>query len=569
ETLKTFQDLQALKIKLDRVVAEFTPLSSVDDVSAFEGELRNMVGKTTMSMNEVGRLTAQLAQQKSRMEELRDTHRLESSSQSDALTSLASQLEPLTSQNATLSTELASAKATIASSTTEHSKLKQIAKEEEEKRTKALSLLRALRQKLVKAEKDKEEIELEKDKLRASESALAAAVTTDRARFDQEIVSLRAAQELQLSKMRSSFDRETHSIKVQRDREAQMKKAQFEMEVITAKSGHGKEIERRDGRIKELEKTVRELTEARDGVFDQLQLRTAEIESSRTRQESLEGKMEEMRYELNEANDKNVAIEEELEELRKVKREGVRDDGNTRRLLVEAEARYEGKLRDLEVRSRQLEKDRMETEEEMGRNLQERLKEVERMREIIVRKEVEYADSVHRSREREKRIEQSEKEVGELKERVRGLEEGLEGVKGDAERANKAEMAVREELNDRLQRASVLEQRLEEVQTKESTLRSNNKTLRDELRKLQSGALQSEKQRHPGVGYFASYGQTPPAASSSSTSSLFSPTGSEGSGRTISRSDSSSTLGSINLGASTSSSNGGGGGGGGGGATIN
>lgn len=54
-----------------------------------------------------------------------------------------------------------------------------------------------------------------------------------------------------------------------------------------------------------------------------------------------------------------------------------------------------------------------------------------------------------------------------------------------------------------MDRASELESRLEETQIKESTLRSNNKTLRDELRKLQSGVLLSEKQRNPGVGYFA------------------------------------------------------------------
>lgn len=48
--------------------------------------------------------------------------------------------------------------------------------------------------------------------------------------------------------------------------------------------------------------------------------------------------------------------------------------------------------------------------------------------------------------------------------------------------------AVKEELSDRLQRATELEARLEEVSTRESTLRSNNKVIIDEI----SGTGQAE-----------------------------------------------------------------------------
>lgn len=46
-------------------------------------------------------------------------------------------------------------------------------------------------------------------------------------------------------------------------------------------------------------------------------------------------------------------------------------------------------------------------------------------------------------------------------------------------------------------------------------MRSSAKSLKDELRKVQSGVLLSESQRNPGVGYFASFaasgsGGTPP-----------------------------------------------------------
>lgn len=47
------------------------------------------------------------------------------------------------------------------------------------------------------------------------------------------------------------------------------------------------------------------------------------------------------------------------------------------------------------------------------------------------------------------------------------------------------------------------------------------KTLREELRKLQSGVLQSDRQRNPGVGYFSSFNQ-------SSTTVATSPSGTSG-----------------------------------------
>ena len=175
-----------------------------------------------MSMTEVGRLTAQLArscaprplarhadppppppppphprslaEQKSRTDELRDTHRLETASQSSTIDALRAELASTTSSLALATDSLTESQSALSTAAADYAKLQIVAKEEEEKRIKALSLLRALRQKLVKAEKDKEDLALEL-------AALKSAETTDRARFESEIVSLRAAQELQLSKL--------------------------------------------------------------------------------------------------------------------------------------------------------------------------------------------------------------------------------------------------------------------------------------------------------------------------------------------------------------------------------
>lgn len=363
-----------------------------------------------------------------------------------------------------------------------------------------MSLLRALRQKLVKSEKDREEAEKERDALKHGETSAHDTLKADRTRFDQEIVSMRAAQELQLTKLRQSYERETQSIRAQHERDAAAKKGQFELEVITVKAGGAKELANKEARIQQLEKTVREVTASRDTTFDELQVRTAEMESSSTQQETLESRTSELLYELKEAKDRNAALGEEVEELRKARRDVSREDSNTRRLLAEAEARHEAKVRDLEARAKQLEKDRLETEEEMGRNLQDRLKEVERMRASLAQKDIDYAESVHSSKMREERIEEGETVRKELLNKLKSVEAMLANVKVDADKSGQAEVrplcssfitgladapsfvqaALREELTDRSQRTTALEARLEELQTKESSLRSNNKVRRDQ-----------------------------------------------------------------------------------------
>src|ERR1700676_2140766 len=99
-----------------------------------------------------------------RIEELRDTHRLESASQSDQLEKVRRQLEEAEA-SIKVSQSLSSHTEEVADRNVEIDKLRAevkrangIAKEEEEKRVKAISLLKTVRQKLVKAEKDKEDV---------------------------------------------------------------------------------------------------------------------------------------------------------------------------------------------------------------------------------------------------------------------------------------------------------------------------------------------------------------------------------------------------------------------------
>ncbi|GAA5842849.1 hypothetical protein JCM5353_003713 [Sporobolomyces roseus] len=536
--------LKTLKTSLDLIVSDLLPsVSTVDDPESLGDELRNLKAKADLGMGEMRRLSGQLEQQKSRIEELRDTHRLEHQSQQaeiDALRdSLAARNASLEESNDKLAAAEKSAEATrqeIVKAADEYDKLKVVAKEEEEKRVKALSLLRALRQKLVKNEQEKATNDQELEKARKGEKDALDTLKSDRARFDKEIVGLRTAHEAVVAKLRSGFEREAQGLKERFEKEAISKRGQFELDAIHVKSTQAKELSAKDARISQLEGAVKDLTKSRDQVFEDVQRKTEEIEATKAEEETLRGRTNEVEYELKEAKDRIAALVDELEEVKRSKRETNRDDSNARKLLAETEARHEARIRDLEARSKQLEKDRQETEEEMGRNMQDRLKEVERMRAALAQKDLDYAESVQNSQKREATIAEAEKAKADLEKRLKNVEEMLKSVKDDADKAINAEVAVREELSDRMQRAAELEARLEEVQTKESTLRSNNKTLREELRKLQSGVLLSEKQRHPGVGYFSSF-------NSSSNGNPGSPEPiPSGAGQVLSRTESSTSL---------------------------
>lgn len=375
-------------------------------------------------------------------------HRLETKSQSEQIDTLSTQLAEkdtalklIASQASKADEAATAAKVEVAAGVEAYEKVKIVAKEEEEKRIKALCLLRALRQKLVKSEKDKEEGEREREALKAAELAAQETLRTDRQRFDQEVVSLRAAQEQQLSKLRNSFDREAAQLRTQHEREATARKGQYELDAITAKAAQAKELSTKEARIQQLEATVREMTSSRDALFDRLQLKTAEVESSTSHQESLQEKTGELQYELKEAKDRTAALVDELEEVRRAQRDVTRDDTNTRRLLLEAEARHDAKVRDLEVRAKGLEKERQETEEEMGRNLQERLREVERMRQQIVQKDIDYAESVQSRQLRDAKIAETETQNRALETKLKGMDGILADLRDELEKSSQAEVS--------------------------------------------------------------------------------------------------------------------------------
>lgn len=388
-------------------------------------------------------------------------------------------------------------------------------KEEEEKKAKSITLLKAVRQKLIKAEKDREEAEIIRDATKASEESLSLEVKQLRQRYEQETIALRSSQEQQLAKLRASYEREAQSIRAAYEREAAARRGQNEMDILGMRSAHARELAARDGRISNLETGLRDTRQEKDTLFSELQSRQAEVERAVAEREHIQVAFDELQYEHRESADRITALQDEVSSFKKARLDQTRDEGHTRRLLSELEAGHADRMRGYEERVRTLERERAETEESMARKLQEKLREVERMRAEVARRDTENGEETQRREERQQRMDRAESLNRSLQEKVSALEMLLGEAKADNARVKDDEATTKELLADQTRRATDLEARLEDLSAKESQLRASNKTMREELRKVQAGILLSERSRGSGVGYFSSF--------SSSTSNAASP----------------------------------------------
>lgn len=112
------------------------------------------------------------------------------------------------------------------------------------------------------------------------------------------------------------------------------------------------------------------------------------------------------------------------------------------RLLAESESRAESKLSDLRARIRALECERNELEEEWAGKMQERVKELEKMRRVLLDKEKEHARSLEGLRERESRIQEVEQKTRDLEAEISRMKLRMEEVEGDKAVAAESEVSA-------------------------------------------------------------------------------------------------------------------------------
>ncbi|KAL1683836.1 hypothetical protein EV122DRAFT_200636 [Schizophyllum commune] len=437
------------------------------------------------------RLTYFLAQEE-RIEELRDTHRLESSSQSEQIDRLKRQVEEAEALVKASQSSISQGEFTVAAHKAEIDKLKadvakanSLVKEEEEKRVKAISLLKSVRQKLVKAEKDREEAAAQTQKEAA-----------ERTRLQKELEAANSEREKAVAGLKAQFDKETAALRERFERDTAALRSQFELDAINAQASHNAELAAKNGQIAALEGSVQALSRDKNAFFEQAELRQAELESSQTALEALRSQNTELEYQIRELQDRLALAAEEVasspvQQIPTIAVAPLASPPPTSDLSV----RLEAKVADLTRAVEMLERERSESEAQWSRKLREKTAEVESLRgtlggaaEVKARGEAEAAELravVEKLKEEGKALRVQVKDLQE----VIAKRDELEG----ASRAQEEEVAAR---------IALLERTVEEGKTREAQLRANNKTLREELRKVQSSAALLEKQRNPGVGYW-------------------------------------------------------------------
>lgn len=158
------------------------------------------------------------------------------------------------------------------------------------------------------------------------------------------------------------------------------------MKKLCTQSLHTKEIENKTARISDLETSLQILTQDKDELFDQLQMRQAELESSQSHLESLQSQFTELRYQLREATDRVALLTDEVSEAQKTQFVQTHDSTPTAevtQLLSAAEAKYEARVSDLRRQLAAVERERDETEADLNKKLGKKSKEVEQLKSIV------------------------------------------------------------------------------------------------------------------------------------------------------------------------------------------
>ncbi|CAG7853369.1 SubName: Full=Uncharacterized protein {ECO:0000313/EMBL:CCA74368.1} [Serendipita indica DSM 11827] len=514
-------------------------VEGVEDLDGLKAWIEEIKRKSQASEEEVRRLNAKLQQQDSRIEELRDTHRLEAQSQSELIESLRQKLAVAETQIASLETTVATErsllhaerstresliaaeraknstgladldtlKAKVKELSDENEKLQSLAKEEEEKRTKAISLLKTDSERLGEKKSDEElkGLRVEVERLTAE---------SERVRIDsaREVERIRDEIKRDFERRRTQLEAELAAIRDGMEREVLARRGEWEIEGMAAKTAHQKEVTALNTRISSLSASLNQLAEEKETLFSELQARQGELEAARSTATQAEAQLAEINYQLEEKDGRIALLAAELADAQRssTPRQMARgssaatSSADVARLLAETKSKSEAQIAELQSRLKAIELDRTEQEESWSRTIAARGQEIERLRRLLDQQENEGKKAGDYRAQRDKDFEQ-------LEERIRRVEkEKLEETR--RYKLVESEVSIlKESLESRSFEASELQSRvetlntqLEELRAKESQLKTSNKTLRDELRKVQSSAALLERQRNPGVGWSGS-----------------------------------------------------------------
>lgn len=378
-----------------------------------------------------------LAEQRMVMDEMIDTHRLETDHNLNEIDELHAALEHHVRESETHRTaaikmfeELEAARTEMVAAKAETVKVRASAKEEEEKREKAISLLRAVRGKLQNVEKAKLEADEARDSARSVVKTTQEMLEAEKARFETELGGVKRAHEEHHASLLVAHARELDTLREAHVKEFGSHKSAFENELANAKTAHQGEIDSLTSRASQLERSLQDLTQEKLTLSDAHSVLQTELEAGRAQLVQVTEQMTKHVGEVSSLQKRCAELEKQLTDHTE---RATAQEQASQKSLVDATTGHETKQRELLDRIAELEKAQEAARESVERDLRERDEELKRLQLVLEEKEGEREKLDKASRDSIERAEVAEKETEMLKAKLAELEANLSTPRPDSE----------------------------------------------------------------------------------------------------------------------------------------
>jgi len=409
-----------------------------------------------------------------------------------ALRDQVAQTESTLSTQATTALQVVQLRADLSTSQSQH-------READEKLTKAVTLLKTVRGKLVNVQKDREELSraLEDEK-------------KERSRLAEALEKLRADKEREVQALRQAFENESQGLKDKFAKESLAEKRKWELEIITTKvnldrqaqtrsdtveiltvfsssqAAHAKELASKSKHLNTLTESIKELNVEKRRQFELLQNRQEEIETAVVGKEVSDARLKEISLEANEAQERAALAEEALSEvkreltlLRSTHQATHETSGGNENVaaLAESKAKTEGRLKLTKDEVIKLERERIDMEEEHAKRLRTQRAETDRIRGILAEKNQEIESSVQSRKLAEDRLIILEREKEALRLNMQDIQATLRVAQESEARATTGEVSF-------VSSGSGLVVRLRIAHAQQTSVKQETDMLRDEISRL-------------------------------------------------------------------------------------
>ena len=183
----------------------------------------------------------------------------------------------------------------------------------------------------------------------------------------------------------------------------------------------------------------------KNNLFDQLQMRQAEVESSQSLLEVLQNQTTELQYQIREKDDRIALLHEELNDAHQEQHAAVSDLSTSpeevAKLLAAAESRHEAKLTLAKEKLAAMEAERVEVEAEWRRKVEAKVQESQRWKAMV--------DSASRSRQDDDdHTQELRAEVERLQSAARAYDHEVSQLRRQIERSTSDQVDIAISLSD-------------------------------------------------------------------------------------------------------------------------